>query len=216
MEEKKRASKPKAKTTTKAKTPAKDKKAATGAKRVKSTQVKDNGKRNGAPLGNRFWLLRATSGRNRIFETADELKAAAYEYFESVLNNPLKEDTVFHHQGKITRTTVNKMRPFTIKGLCIFLGTNESFFNHFEREMNGKDLENSTPVTKDFCLTLAHIRDCIYTQKLDGTAAGFFNAGIMSKEMGLKEQIENVVIQPNLEENHLTPEQQQAFIDKYL
>jgi hypothetical protein len=74
-----------------------------------------------APIGNKFWMMRSTHGREPIFASPELLWSAACEYFEWVHNNPLQEEKLFHAQGIITKDSVCKMRAMTIQALCFFL-----------------------------------------------------------------------------------------------
>lgn len=129
-----------------------------------------------APIGNQFWKQRSKHGRDKIFSNPDELWDASCEYFEWVDSNPL---IAYEWNGKDPiKCDLEKMRPFTLKGLCLFLGVNEKYFNHIEQ------------TNEDFVNVSTRIRDIIFTQKFEGAAAGFFNPNIMSRDLGLVDKQE--------------------------
>ncbi len=135
-----------------------------------------------APTGNQFWKLRSKHGRDRIFATPDLMLNAAYEYFQWCENNPLIE--VDYRGSKLERVQLPKMRAFTIEGLTMYLGVNKVYFNHFEDECKSK----SDELSKDFCKVITHVREIIYRQKFEGSAAGFLNPNIIARDLGLSEK----------------------------
>ena len=143
----------------------------------------------GAPKGNQFWKLRSKHGVDKLFKTPELMLEAASEYFNWVDENPFTEEIAFHHQGKITKTTVSKKRPYTIMALCSYLGCNSQYFSQFEAKLAGKEDKES----KDFALIVSHIRETIYNQKFEGAAAGFFNSNIIARELGLSDKSEQKI-----------------------
>lgn len=132
-----------------------------------------------APKKNDFWKKRSKHGRDKIFETPKILMEAANEYFEWCLSNPLYETII--QSGK--KWEVPKMRAMTITGLCIFLDISEDTFDNYSNPENES--------YKDFLGITTRIREIIKTQKFEGAAAGFLNANIIARDLGLKEKTEN-------------------------
>lgn len=136
-----------------------------------------------APKGNQFWKLRNKHGRDKLFKSAELLWEAACEYFEWVDKNPLKEQKAFSTKSGIQTTNLNLMRPYTITGLCLYLGCNQDYFNQFESNLSDKD--------KDFSGVITRIRETIYTQKFEGAACNLLNANIIARDLGLKDKQEH-------------------------
>lgn len=133
-----------------------------------------------APKGNRFWELRSKHGRDVLFESPEMLWEAACEYFEWCENNPLME-TDF--RGKdATEVELPKMRPFLLQGLCSYLGCNTAYFRNFKNQERKDE--------KDFSSVITRIEEIIYTQKYSGAAAGFLNANIIMRDLGLTDKTE--------------------------
>jgi hypothetical protein len=125
-----------------------------------------------------FWRNPENFGPNRRkYDTPGTLWEAATEYFDWVDKHPLKEQQVFHHKGAITKTMLSKARPYTKRGLCTFLGITIPTYD-------------STVQEKGFEDCAAMIEQIIYTQKFEGAAAGFFNASIISRDLGLVDRAE--------------------------
>jgi hypothetical protein len=124
--------------------------------------------------GNQFWKLRSKHGRDKIFESPEMLWEAACEYFQHITDNPL---SVQDNKGTKNVNDVDLIRPFTLHGLCIFLDiTRVTYIEYRGRE--------------DFTNVTRKIDDIIYNQKFEGAAVGIFNANIIARDLGLKENVE--------------------------
>ena len=146
-----------------------------------------------APKGNEYYKIRLKSGRKPKYETAEELLEKANEYFKWCLDNPFKEEVVFHNKGELVHGEVSKIRPFTLEGLADYLNiTKETFGTYSDRG-------------KDFFEVCTRVRQTIYKQKFEGAAAGFFNSSIIARDLGLSDKQEtthtgNVVINETRED----------------
>jgi len=124
-----------------------------------------------APQGNQFWKQRATDGAPRKYEDPDVLWADCAKYFEWVDANPFKVQ-INTKQGL---TRIEKIRPMTIGGLCLFLGIDETTWRKW------RDREDLSPIT-------ARVDAIIYEQKFAGAASDQFNANIISRDLGLADK----------------------------
>lgn len=148
-----------------------------------------------APIGNQFWKLRSKHGREKLFETPELLWEAACEYFEWCQDNPFMEveqtkgisKPVQDDEGKYywppNLIGLPKMRPFTLHGLCLYLDCVTSYFRAFKSTIQEKD--------KDFLTVINKIEEIIYNQKFSGAAAGFLNANIIARDLGLSDKVDN-------------------------
>lgn len=169
------------KTTPKKKTPKKSEKDFT----IKLNQTN---KRKGDHLfkeGNQLWKRRSKHGRDKIFATPAIMWEAACEYFEHCVNNPFEEED-FVRGGEMAGSKVhlNRMRPFTIHGLCLFMHVNTKYFNDFEYRIEEKE----DRLSKDFSEVITQIRETIHDQKFSGAAAGFFKENIIARDLGLTDK----------------------------
>ena len=138
-----------------------------------------------APKNNEFWKLRSKHGRDKIFATPEIMKDAADEYFQHQSQQQwVKTD----FRGKESQMVeIPTSSPFTLTGLCIFLGVNTVYFNQFEKECS-----------EDFSKVIMYIREVIYTQKFEGAAVGAYNANIIARDLGLvdkKDVTEKTVVE---------------------
>jgi hypothetical protein len=130
-----------------------------------------------APVGNSFWKARSSHGRKPIFPSADDLWAAASEYFEWVEANPLKEEKVFNGKDGIARADIAKMRAMTITGLCIFLDISQQAWSEYKQRDGFGDVTT-------------RIDEIIRTQKFEGASADLLNANIIARDLGLADKAE--------------------------
>lgn len=137
------------------------------------------------PIGNQFWKLRSKHGRDKIFATPELLIEAASEYFQWCESNPLKE-TQFHGKDA-TKCLVDKMRPFTMEGLCSYLHVNTLYFRDFKKGIADK----TDKLSGDFSQIITHIEETIYNQQFTGSASGFLNPNIIARKLGLTEKSES-------------------------
>ena len=127
-----------------------------------------------APQGNRFWEVRSSHGRKPIFDEPDVLWEAATEYFEWCEDNPLMESKLATENGKSIIQELPKMRAMTESGLYMFIDICEATWTNY----CSKD---------DFLVVTKAIKEIIRNQKFTGAAAGFLNANIIARDLGLKE-----------------------------
>lgn len=134
------------------------------------------------PPGNQFWKLRTKHGRDKLFETPEILREECETYFEWVDANPwFRKEAI--KSGDLAGKTmdVETPRPYTLAGLCIYLNVSESYWRTFR---NTEGLGNDFLSVIDWCELV------IRTQKFEGAAVGAFNANIIARDLGLKEQTE--------------------------
>ena len=153
---------------------------------AKKTKIK-NERIAKAKRGNQFWRVRSKHGRDFLFKTPESMLKACFEYFEWIENNPLYEAVL--HQKTTELISVPKMRPFTMQGLCGYLGCSSNYFRNFKYnlEKREKAIELSNK-DRDFLAIIARVEDIIYRQKFEGAASGFLNANIICRDLGLADK----------------------------
>lgn len=145
----------------------------------------------GAPIGNDFWTARSKHGREKLFTSPEILWEAACEYFTWCKNNPWFRT---EYIGKeVIEVKIPIERPFTLIGLCVFLGVSSSYFRVFKSTLKEADKEYLTVITR--------IEEIIYTQQFEGATVGVFKENIISRNLGLKD---NTDITSNGEKINLT------------
>lgn len=136
---------------------------------------------NEASKGNEWWRLRSKHGRDKLFANPQLLWEAACEYFEHTDNNPeymVKPmvTSVGDNQGsEVQMVKVPVRQPYTLHGLCIYIGCATSYLRYFKSVSNDEA----------FLTVIAEIEDVVYKQQYNGASSGFFNANIISRALGL-------------------------------
>ena len=128
-----------------------------------------------APKGNQFWKLGQNPPGRPASYTPDQLWPKSLEYFEWCENNPWhKVEAVKGGENAGMLISVPISRPFTLSGLCVFLGIAVDTFNRYSH------LQEYSEVT-------TRIKEICYTQKFEGAAVGAYNANIIARDLGLKD-----------------------------
>lgn len=142
-----------------------------------------------------FWENTSKIGRKKIFSDHNVLWAESVKYFKWCDDNPFIE-TDF--KGKdADRVHIPRMRPYTLQGLCLFLGVNTAYF----RQFNTKTLDNP----EEFSTVITRINEIIYDQKFSAAASGFLNANIISRDLGLQEKTHVSIDEQKKETGDLFP-----------
>ena len=136
----------------------------------------------GFPSGNRFWEARSSAGRRPKFATAEHLARCVQEYFTWVENNPLWEAKLVTYEGVSKLENIPKARVMTLGSLLMFLDITQPTWYGWRR----KDDEEQT----DFSFVVRMADAAIRENKFGGAAAGFFNANIIARDLGLVDRIE--------------------------
>jgi len=121
---------------------------------------------------------RNLSNGSHPFTTAAELLAAATEYFQWCDDHPLLEEDVAVYQGDVTRFDKKKVRPYTLRGLAIYLNIGIGRLERYRTDV------------ADFGAAMELIDQVIYTQKFEHAAVGLMNASLISRDLGLADKQE--------------------------
>lgn len=131
-----------------------------------------------APIGNEYYKIRSKDGRGRKYETREELVEGINGYFDYCLNNPHRGQVSYHFQGIITKDTEEKMRSFSIEGLCVYLEICRTTFLEYEKN-------------EDFTEVITRTREIIEMQQFEGAVSGFLNANLIARKLGLVDKSES-------------------------
>lgn len=125
-----------------------------------------------APVGNQFWKLRSKHGRDLIFSSPTILWEAACEYFEATDKRKwVRKDWVGKDAIEVERITDT---PYTLTGLFVFLDTNKQTWSDYRKR-------------QDFVDVVTRIEQIMYSQKFEGASVGAFNANIIARDLGLRD-----------------------------
>jgi hypothetical protein len=144
--------------------------------------------------GNAFYLLRTKSGRDALFADPELLWKEACRYFKNVIESPFyKYEAIKSGDscGEIIEIPV--ARPFTMIGLCLFLDISDSYM----RVLKSDCLANKRERSSDFLTVISRIEKTIYDQKFSGAASNLFNANIISRDLGLADNLNQTIANPD-------------------
>jgi hypothetical protein len=132
-------------------------------------------------IGNQFWKMRSSHGRDLLFASPLLLWESACEYFEWCTENPwLKSESIKSGELAGTTMTVPISRPFTMQGLCIYLDCSTSYFREFKRSRGDSNI--------GFMSVIEKIEEVVYQQQFEGATVGAFNANIIARALGLTDK----------------------------
>lgn len=118
-------------------------------------------------------------GRPTIFADADDLEHACREYMFWSDRNPLYEK-VKKFSGtscKFYDADIPKKRPYTVGGLCNYLGVVSATWDEWRKN-------------DEFKAVTQLIDEAIRQQKFEGASSGFFNPAIIARDLGLVDKQE--------------------------
>lgn len=133
-----------------------------------------------APLGNQFWKLASTYGRNPTFSAPEQLWDACEQYFAWNSANPLYDHQPVKTKEGVEIVAIPKLRAMTITGLCLFLNIDH-------------DTWRSYCMKEEFLGVCTRAIDTIYKQKFEGAAANILNPSIIARDLGLVDKQEHKV-----------------------
>jgi len=129
-----------------------------------------------ATPGNQWWRLRSKHGRDAIFTTPALLETECEAYFTAT-----DERTDWDGQNWVGKdgeeVVVKKRVPYTLSGLCMYLGVAKQYFNDFEKTDTFKE-------NKDFSLVYARVRNTIETQQVEGALNRYYPDSLVARLNG--------------------------------
>ncbi len=135
-----------------------------------------------APTRNQLWKLRPKHSREQLFANPDLLWKAACSYFEWCDSHPwLKPAPLRSGAAAGTTMDVPSPRPYTISGLCFYLGCSKAFWQQVK---TGSDYQAFTD-------TIDRIEHVIEAQQLEGAALGLFSTTIVTRSLSQREQADS-------------------------
>lgn len=127
-----------------------------------------------APKGNEYWKL-ADWGNPKKYQPQG-LWESSCDYFKWALENPWhKNEAIKGGDAAGTIVSIPIPRPFTLHGLCIYLGIVTETFRDYEKQ-------------EAFSSVCKRIREIIYNNKFEGAAVGTYNHAIIARDLGLADK----------------------------
>lgn len=144
---------------------------------------------------------RVKMGPKPVFESPEQLWEAAVEYFEWNERNPLYQPKTIILEGGGTRLEhTEHERVMTLEALCLHMNTHRSTLLEMQ-QMRGAYKGRS-----DISAVAIHVQEIIRRQKYEGATSGWFNASIISRDLGLVDRVQT--------ENHTITEPANIDVSK--
>lgn len=120
-----------------------------------------------------WWLAHPKGGRPPYYTDPDVLWQDCCEYFEFTKTRTI--DKVEYHGKDALRCLVPTNVPFTLTGLCIFIGMTLDTWAQYRKK-------------EEFSAVCTRVQEIIYSQKFNGAAVGQYNANIIARDLGLADK----------------------------
>lgn len=147
--------------------------------------------------GNKQWKLRSVHGRAKIFADADLLRAEAELYFDWCDRNPRMRAELVKHQGVAEQYDVPIGRPYTMDGLCNYLGVTGSYFRGAKANLDVKIAKKlATPAEEELREAITWLEDVTRNDQIEGGLVGQYNANLVSRLNGLADNVNSNVTGP--------------------
>ena len=132
-----------------------------------------------AHKNNQHWKRRSKHGRDKLFATPELLMEAAEEYFNSVDATPAKKIEITKVGDSVTKQVITPVAlPYTLEGFLTYIDAGKEYWRNFKKAGH-----------KDFQGVIDRIENIMYNNKFSGAASGFFNANIISRDLGLRDNL---------------------------
>jgi len=144
-------------------------------KRVKKQSKKRTTQR--LQKGADIWLLRKDFTGPRKYKTAKALWDKCREYFKYMEGTPLYEEKIAgSYKGAPMKVSIPKKRVYTLKSLWLYIGITSGCWYLWKNER------------PDLIPVMQFVEECIYNQKFEGAATGFFRENIIMRDLGLTDK----------------------------
>ena len=124
-------------------------------------------------IGNNFWTLAKNIGRNRIYQTLEELEEPVTEWLEEMSTETI-EITSSNKNGEFIR---HVPVPLTIVKMCNGIGIDFNTWKEYKKR-------------KEFTQFITHVEDLIKDQKITYATVGEFKENIVARITGLADKRE--------------------------
>lgn len=118
------------------------------------------------------------------FSTVTDMYLAGRDYFQWAVDNPIEKEEMIKGGPMAGETgTVKIARPFSITALRTYIGMSSRQWKKYRED----------PAFSEFEEVMDFFEDVCKTQKLEHAMVGLYNAGIVSKDLGMADKSESVV-----------------------
>lgn len=145
--------------------------------------------------GNHLWKNRTKHGRDRLFSSAPLLWEEACKYFAWCDSNPWVRWELTKYQGMAEEDSVPIGRPYTIEGVCVYLGVSASYFRGIKHLVKEHIEEGrNTPEEMEMLETVIMIETVIRAHQLEGAILGVYTANLVARINGIHDTINTATL----------------------
>jgi len=134
-----------------------------------------------------FWKLRSKHGRDKLFASPELLWESACDYFKWCDENPWVKTKSTSTSKDESHEETPTQRPYSKMGWFVYIGCSETWLTNFKKIAD-----------VDFLRVIEQIETIIAKQQWEGASVGAFNANIIARTLGLKEQTESTNTTTNI------------------
>lgn len=129
-------------------------------------------------IDRKLYRIEHNVGKPRKYQPL-ELLEKANEYFNWVIDNPLKKTEAYNTKNGIELIETPVMRVMSIGAFSVFAGITYQTFLNYERDESGLYFE-----------VCKKIRDVVENHQFEGASANLLNASIIARKLGLADKKE--------------------------
>lgn len=119
-------------------------------------------------------------GREAAFVDPERLLQVFKDYVQWSDENPILEHDIKVEDKTLVDVHKEHRRPWTLHGFCMYIGLHTGWWKDFKQSKTFKE--------KQFYSVFAAIENACYWQKFDGAAVGTYNATIIARDLGLRDE----------------------------
>lgn len=138
----------------------------------------------------KLWKLAVTVPRDEIFSAGAVLVGHARDFFNWCDANPRYKTEIIKHKMEWDTVEVELKRPYTMSGVCMYLGVSQSYFRSTKSDLRER-LETGTLSHEgaEVLAAIEWIEQIVFTDQIEGAATGQYNANLMSRLNGLADNV---------------------------
>lgn len=126
-------------------------------------------------------------GRKKIFEDGNILYREAVKYFDWCDKNPLNRSEIVKYKEDFDQALVPIGRPYTMTGLCVYLGVSEAYFRTAKSQLKAKG-NKIEEYEQDIVDAIEFIETIVRNNQIEGASVGMFNPAIIARLNGLTDK----------------------------
>lgn len=143
----------------------------------------------------KLWQLANTSPIDGIFTEAGVMVIHAQAFFQWCDENPRYKTEIIKHKLSWDTVDVELKRPYTLSGLCMYLGVSQGYFRQRKADLMERfEAGRLTPNEAQVLCAMEWVNQIVFTDQIEGAASGQYNANIIARLNGLSDNINSTTL----------------------